>query len=189
MRVFLFFFLMIRRPPRSTLFPYTTLFRSRGRLATFDGDRLLAGALSGSREAFAPRFALPDLEGDTVTTERFAGKVTLVNFWASWCDPCREEFPHMAELYRDFGRGDFEIVAISDDVDRGKMVKFVRELRPPFPILVGGGRMKATYHYRGLPYSMLLDRRGRVIEHIFGFGGAEEFRQLRETIANEVRAP
>ncbi len=49
--------------------------------------------------------------------------------------------------------------------------------------------MKQVYHYRGLPYSVLLDRRGRIIERIFGFGGAAEFTKLRQTIANEVRAP
>ena len=116
-------------------------------------------------------------------------KPLLVNFWATWCDPCREEFPHMADLYREFERKDFAIAAISDDVDGGKMRAFVREFRPPFPILVGGGRMKAAYHYRGLPYSVLLDREGRIIERIFGFGGAPEFNRLRETIAKEIRAP
>src|SRR5260370_10191242 len=95
----------------------------------------------------------------------------------------------MATLYREFGRQDFEIVAISDDVDRGKMTAFVRAFRPPFPIVAGGGRMKAIYHYRGLPYSVLLDRHGRVIERIFGFGGAGAFAQLHATIANEVRVP
>lgn len=95
----------------------------------------------------------------------------------------------MAELYREFDRRDFEIAAISDDVDRGQMLAFVREFRPPFPILVGGGRMKEAYHYRGLPYSVLLDRRGRVIKRIFGFGGAAEFARLRETIAKEMAAP
>jgi hypothetical protein len=49
--------------------------------------------------------------------------------------------------------------------------------------------MKARYHYRGLPYSLLLDRQGRVVERIFGFGGSEEFTNLRRTIANEVREP
>src|SRR2546426_7250060 len=58
---------------------------------------------------------------------------------------CRVEFPHMAQLYRELDRRDFEIVAISDDVDRGKMAAFLREYRPPFPILVGGGRMKQIY--------------------------------------------
>ena len=166
---------------------------SNGRLAIFNADSLLAGARRAAgapeREPFAPAFALPTPRGDTVTLADYAGKVTLVNFWASWCDPCREEFPHMAELHHGFGRKDFDVAAISDDVDRGKMLAFVRRFRPPFPILVGGGKMKESYHYRGLPYSVLLDRRGRIIERIFGFGGAEEFRQLRETIAKEVAAP
>src|SRR5437660_6622542 len=163
----------------------------RGALALLDADSLLAAAApaAGGRDPFAPAFALPDLQGDTVTLATFRGKVTLVNFWASWCDPCREEFPHMASLYRDFDRKDFAIAAVSDDVDAGKMLAFVRRFRPAFPILVGGGRMKQTYHYRGLPYSVLLDRHGRVIERIFGFGGDEEFRELHETIAKEVLAP
>jgi thiol-disulfide isomerase/thioredoxin len=163
-----------------------------GHLATYDAERLLAGeAGTGTvaREPFAPAFALPGLGGDTVRLARFLGKVTLINFWASWCDPCREEFPHMADLYRELDRKDFEIVAISDDVNEGKMRAFVRAHRPPFPILAGGGRMRAIYHYRGLPYSVLLDRHGRVIERIFGFGGVDEFRRLRETIANEIAAP
>ena len=162
-----------------------------GALALSDGDSLLAAAApaAGGREPFAPAFALPDLRGDTVTLAAFRGKVTLVNFWASWCDPCREEFPHMAGLYREFDRKDVAIVAISDDVDDGKMRAFVRQFQPPFPILVGGGRMKQTYHYRGLPYSVLLDREGRVVERIFGFGGGEEFRNLHATIAKEVGVP
>jgi len=159
-----------------------------GALVTANADTLLARAPTGGREPFAPGFALPGRSGDTLTLARFAGRVTLVNFWASWCDPCREEFPHMAALYREFDRKDFDIAAISDDVDRGKMLAFLREFRPPFPILVGGGRMKQLYHYRGLPYSVLLDRRGRVIERIFGFGGADEFRRLHETIAKEITA-
>src|SRR2546428_747673 len=115
-----------------------------------------ATAQSPGREPFTPAFALPALGGvvgDTVPLGHFAGRVTLVNFWASWCDPCREEFPLMAALYGEFDRKDFEIAAISDDVNAGKMRAFVAQFRPPFPILVGGGRMRATYHYRGLPYS------------------------------------
>jgi thiol-disulfide isomerase/thioredoxin len=157
-----------------------------GRLVTFAATTLVAGAGRGEREPFAPAFALPDSSGDTVTLARFAGLVTLVNFWASWCDPCREEFPHMGELYRTFDRREFAIVAISDDVDRGKMLVFVREFRPTFPILVGGGRMKQIYRYRGLPYSLLLDRRGRIIERVFGFGGAAAFQRLSTTIAKEI---
>lgn len=95
----------------------------------------------------------------------------------------------MAELYRRFPRGAFAIVAISDDVDRAAMLRFVREFAPPFPVLAGAGRMKAVYHYRGLPYSVLLDRHGRVVERFFGFGGAAEFAALAAAIARELAAP
>ena len=161
----------------------------RDSLQTFEADSLLAGLKSSPREAFGPPFVLQDLKGFTVRTSDYVGKVTLVNFWASWCDPCREEFPHMADLYGQFSRKDFDIAAISDDVDPGKMRAFVTAFRPPFPILVGGGRMKAAYHYRGLPYSVLLDRHGRIVKRIFGFGGAPEFQELAATIAKEIAAP
>jgi thiol-disulfide isomerase/thioredoxin len=161
----------------------------KGQLRILNADSLLGQAPVTGRETFGPPFALPTLAGDTLSLRAYRGKVTLVNFWASWCDPCREEFPHMAALYRDFPRRDFDIAAISDDVDDGKMRTFVKQFGPPFPILVGGGRMKGTYHYRGLPYSVLLDRQGRIVERIFGFGGAAEFRRLRETIAAEIGAP
>jgi thiol-disulfide isomerase/thioredoxin len=162
-----------------------------GALRILNADSLLGQAPVGGRETFAPPFALATLTGggDTASLADYRGKVALVNFWASWCDPCREEFPHMAALYRDFARSDFAIAAISDDVDDGKMRAFVKQFGPPFPILLGGGRMKGTYHYRGLPYSVLLDRHGRIVERIFGFGGAAEFRALRDTIAKEIRAP
>jgi thiol-disulfide isomerase/thioredoxin len=160
-----------------------------GQVETASADSLLAAAPSGERRPFTPAFALRNLRGDTVRLGDLAGKVVLVNFWASWCDPCREEFPRMAELYRELAGRDFAVVAISDDVDLGKMLEFVKRFRPPFPILVGGGRMRSTYFYRGLPYSVLLDRQGRVIERLFGFGGDAEFTRLHAAIAKEISGP
>jgi len=160
----------------------------RGRIRILDPEALLAQIPTRGRELFAPAFALADLTGKPVRLEDYRGKVTLVNFWASWCEPCRAEFPHMAELYRETSRENFDIAAISDDVSDAQMRGFVREFRPPFPILVGRGRMKGAYHFRGLPYSVLLDRQGRVIERIFGFGGEQEFRHLRDLISREIDA-
>ena len=160
----------------------------RGRIRILDVGALLAQTPTKGRDLFAPAFALPDLAGKPVRLEDYRGRVTLVNFWASWCEPCRAEFPHMAELYRETSRKDFDIAAISDDVSETQMRAFVKEFRPPFPILVGRGRMKAAYHFRGLPYSVLLDRQGRVIERIFGFGGEQEFAHLRQIISREIDA-
>ena len=160
----------------------------RGRIRILDVAALLAQIPTKGRDLFAPAFALSDIEGRLVRLGDYRGKVTLVNFWASWCEPCRAEFPHMAELYRATSRKDFDIAAISDDVSYSQMRAFVKEFRPPFPILVGHGRMKAAYHFRGLPYSVLLDRQGRVIERIFGFGGEQEFAHLRAIISGEIDA-
>jgi thiol-disulfide isomerase/thioredoxin len=160
----------------------------RGRIRILDIGALLAQTPTKGREPFAPAFALSDLAGKPVRLEDYRGRVTLVNFWASWCEPCRAEFPHMAELYRETSRKNFDIAAISDDVSESQMRAFVKEFRPPFPILIGHGRMKAAYHFRGLPYSVLLDRQGRVIERIFGFGGDPEFAHLREIISREIDA-
>ena len=160
----------------------------RGRIRILDVGALLAQTPTQGRDLFAPAFALSDLAGKPVRLEDYRGRVTLVNFWASWCEPCRAEFPHMMELYRQTSRKDFDIAAISDDVSASQMRAFVEEFRPPFPILVGHGRMKAAYHFRGLPYSVLLDRQGRVIERIFGFGGEQEFAHLREIISREIDA-
>jgi thiol-disulfide isomerase/thioredoxin len=150
---------------------------------------MLTGLTADTRSPLTPAFALPNLDGDTVRLADYAGRITLINFWASWCDPCREEFPHMAELYRSTSQRDFDIAAISDDVHRGEMLQFLERFGPPFPVLVGGGRMKAMYHYRGLPYSILLDREGRVVRRIFGFSGAPAFAELRRAIANEITRP
>ncbi|HYX80942.1 MAG TPA: TlpA disulfide reductase family protein, partial [Gemmatimonadales bacterium] len=160
----------------------------RGNIRVLDLERLLAQVPTRGRDVFAPAFDLPDLTGHHVRLQDYRGKVTLVNFWASWCEPCRVEFPHMVALYEEFDRTNFDIAAISDDASDHKMRAFVAEFRPPFPILVGGGRMKAIYHYRGLPYSVLLDKQGRIIERIFGFGGEIEFQHLRDTIAKEIHA-
>ena len=160
----------------------------RGAIRVLDPQALLAQLPTQGRDLFAPAFALPDLSGRPVRLDDYRGKVMLVNFWASWCEPCRAEFPHMASLYKEFERSEFDIAAISDDVSEAKMRAFAAEFRPPFPILVGRGNMKAVYHYRGLPYSVLLDRQGRIIERIFGFGGDVEFQHLRVTISREIHA-
>lgn len=165
---------------------------ARDSLRTFDADSLLATSertAPGSRLPFSPPFSLPDLRGDTIRLAQYAGKVTLVDFWATWCDPCRKEFPYMAELYGKFSRKDFAIAAISDDIDAEAMRAFVAKVHPPFPVLAGGGRMKAAYDYRGLPYSVLLDRHGRIVKRMWGFGGPRQFQDLAAAIAKEITAP
>jgi cytochrome c biogenesis protein CcmG/thiol:disulfide interchange protein DsbE len=111
----------------------------------------------------APDFALKTLDGKTMRlSELRSKKVVLINFWATWCPPCRLEMPTMQKIYSEYkGRG-FEIVAINIEPDAQEEIReFMKELRLTFPVLLDHD-MKVTRKYRliGLPVSFLIDRQG-----------------------------
>lgn len=118
----------------------------------------------------APNFQLRDLDGNMVELSQFRGKVVLLNFWATWCGPCREEMPSMEQLYRNVPRKDFEILAVSTD-PQGVVVTrpFQQEMGLTFPILHDPDmRVGLSYGARSLPMSFMIDRHGIVRHKIFG---------------------
>ncbi|OGB95811.1 MAG: hypothetical protein A2Z31_04825 [candidate division NC10 bacterium RBG_16_65_8] len=122
------------------------------------------------RSVSVPEFILPDLGGTPIRLSDHRGKVVLLNFWATWCPPCRAEMPSMETLYQVYrGRG-LAILAISNDVSGKSAVEpFVRERGLTFPILLNPeGDVFAQYGVRGLPTSYLVDRRGRVVSAEIG---------------------
>ena len=133
-------------------------------------------------------FALPTPRGDTLRLGEFRGRVVLLNIWASWCGPCREEFPLMAELARDLPPEDFAVVAVSDDVREADARRFLAEFDPPFPVAYARGALSKTLAYSGLPFTVLLDREGRVLKRYIGFGGREQFERLRADVAQAILA-
>jgi peroxiredoxin len=118
----------------------------------------------------APNFQLRDMDGRLVSLEEHRGKVVLLNFWATWCGPCRVEMPAMEQLYRSLSRRDFEILAVSTDPQGAAVTRpFQRELRLSFPILHDADfRVGLTFGARTLPMSFLIDRQGIIRERIFG---------------------
>lgn len=120
----------------------------------------------------APDYELVDLaSGDTISLHQaFRGDVTLVNIWATWCFPCREEMPAMQAAYDSLqGRG-FRIAAISIDQGGPERVRaFVEELGLTFEILHDpSGRIQQVYQTTGVPESFLLDREGRIVRRVIG---------------------
>ena len=136
----------------------------------------------------APNFQLWDLNGKPVTLAEYRGSVVLVNFWATWCEPCKVEMPAMEQLYKDFNRKDFEILAISTDAEGAAVTRpFPDELALTFPILHDSDfRVGLVYGARTLPISFLVDRQGIVTHRIYGARDwySTEAMQLVRTLLN-----
>jgi len=113
----------------------------------------------------APDFTLPDVEGRPVRLRDFRGKLVFVNFWATWCPPCRLEMPSMERLYQTFKPTDFALLAVSIDRQGAPVVKpFMAELKLTFPALLDSKTEVARqFGLRGLPTTYLIDREGRLI--------------------------
>lgn len=127
-------------------------------------------------------FRLPTVRGDTFDLASTRGKVVLLNFWASWCPPCRQEFPLMNRLVHELGPRGLEVVAVNEDVDERAARRFLTQVPPDFPVPLGRGKMQDVIGYRGLPFTMLLDREGHVVQRFFGFAGAGQYEALRGAI-------
>ncbi len=134
----------------------------------------LLASRARERRAFRS-FALESFEGDSLKLEDLRGKVVLVAFWASWCGPCREELPLLDSLNAAVEETDFVVIGINEDVKEANARAFAEELGLVMIQLKGKGRMRQRYHYSGLPYSVLLDRQGRIVREYYGFGGREAF--------------
>jgi len=112
-------------------------------------------------------FSLPDVQGKIHQPQR--GDVMLLNFWATWCPPCRSEIPSMAALHDQYAGRGLKIVAVSVDRDLGSLDAFKQEYRMPFLVLHDAestvSRQYGVFRY---PESFLIDRDGNVVEHLIG---------------------
>jgi peroxiredoxin len=118
----------------------------------------------------APLFTYPDLNGKEVSLADHRGKVVVVNVWATWCPPCRQEMPSMQKLYEKFKGENFEILAVSIDSEGSEAVTpFMRKMNLTFPALLDPGEtIRSLYGITGVPESFIIDKKGIVLEKIIG---------------------
>lgn len=118
----------------------------------------------------APDFAFPDLNGQQISLSDHRGKVVLVNIWATWCPPCRQEMPSMQKLYERFRGENFEILAVSiDSTGPEAVAPFMRTMNLTFPALLDPkGEIGPLYGLTGVPESIIIDKEGIVVEKIIG---------------------
>ncbi|MFQ5470658.1 MAG: TlpA disulfide reductase family protein [Gammaproteobacteria bacterium] len=123
----------------------------------------------GTRVA-APAFSLENLEGKHVHLEEFKDNVIMLNFWATWCVPCREEMPSMQALWRSYQDKGFIVVAIaSDRGNRNGVNNFVMSLALDFPVLLDPtGNTRNTYEVTGLPMTYFIGKDGKFLGRVIG---------------------
>lgn len=138
-----------------------------------------------SQEVFGADFTLPDLNGRKVRLKDLRGQVVFLNFWATWCIPCRAEMPAMEKLHREFKDKGLVILALNYKESLEQIKPFVQELQLTFPILLDrNGKVSDRYQVFGLPTSYLLGRKGEVLGTAVGARdwASEEAKALIRTL-------
>jgi thiol-disulfide isomerase/thioredoxin len=138
----------------------------------------------------APAFSLKDLRGRGVRLDDYKGKVLLVNFWATWCAPCRAEMPDLVKLQKEFGSRGLQIIGITyPPQNRASVRRVVRQLKLNYPILFGSGKTAVDYNVGDvLPTTVVVDREGKVRARILGILEPEEFDEKVKPLLKAAKA-
>ena len=125
-------------------------------------------------------FTLKDITGTDVSLQSFKGKVIVLDFWATWCGPCKVEIPHFIEFQQKYGSKGLQIVGISVDDTADKLVPYVKEMGMNYPVLQGLGHDAVQDAYGpilGIPVSVMISRDGKVCATHTGLTGKDVFEQ------------
>lgn len=125
----------------------------------------------------APDFELQAIDGSSLKLSRLRGKAVLLNFWATYCEPCKVEMPWFVQLQKEYGPQGLQIVGVAmDDVDTEDIAKFAKDMGVNYPILLGKEAVGASYGgVNVLPTTFFLDRNGKVIAREFGLQSRSVF--------------
>ncbi|MGH8983969.1 MAG: TlpA family protein disulfide reductase [Acidimicrobiia bacterium] len=122
----------------------------------------------------APDFTLPTLDGKSVTLSELRGRPSVVNFWASWCNPCRKEFPLLASALDEYEDRELAVIGVTyQDIDSDSRA-FVDEMDATWPQAVDdGGAVAQSYGVRAIPLTFFIDADGRIADRVIGFSSKQ----------------
>ena len=135
-------------------------------------------ASSGMEGQTAPDFALKSSTGENLRLSEYRGDVVMINFWATWCGPCRQEMPLLDELYSRYQRVGFNLLGVNIDDDSSRAMKMVSELGVNFPVLFDARKeVSKLYEVEAMPVTVLVDREGTVrhVHHGYKPGYEEKY--------------
>jgi peroxiredoxin len=168
--------------------------------AMFFGGRYLANRSSASaslppgrvggdaKGQPAPQFELKDLAGKSVRLSDYQGKVVLLNFWATWCPPCKEEMPWFVDLQQRYGAQGLQVIGIAmDDAGEKAVGTFTQKLGVNYPVLMGKESVAEAYgNVQFLPDTFYIGRDGKILKHVQGL---IERKSIEQTIKQALSAP
>ncbi|MBT8083910.1 MAG: TlpA family protein disulfide reductase [Woeseia sp.] len=139
---------------------------------------LASSALTGQT---APDFALASNTGSNLRLSEYRGDVVMINFWATWCGPCRQEMPLLDDLYGRYERVGFKLLGVNIDDDAGRALKMIDELGVSFPVLFDEAKdVSRLYQVEAMPVTILVDRAGTVRHVHHGYKPGYEQKYLTE---------
>ena len=170
---------------REPAYPYrelASLVRYEHVEASFNNDEQFRAAMArleaDDRKREHLDFTLKDLSGESWTFAQLRGKVVLVNFWATWCPPCRKEMPDLETLYRRFSSKGLVVLGISDE-EAAKVEPFIRERKVSFPVLLDPGRkVNEMFVVEGIPKSFVYDREGKLVAQSIDMRTQKQFLEM-----------
>lgn len=150
---------------RSALFVIAALLAAIG-----PGAHAADGVCNVSRRKASLDFTVKDISGKNVRLSQYQGQVVLLNFWATWCTPCRREIPSLVALYRDYKDRGFVVLGVSVDKEVRLIKPYAREMKMSYPVLIGAGHEELSDEFGpfiGFPTSVILARDGTLcVRHI-----------------------
>jgi peroxiredoxin len=152
------------------------------------GPTTLVGDVRG---VTAPDFELVSLDGKKVKLSDYKGKAVLLNFWATWCSPCKVEMPWFVDLQKKYGSDGLVVLGIAmDDTDTPKIAQFASEMGVNYPVLLGTDKVSEQYgNVEFLPTSFYIDREGKIIGKGTGLLGRGEIEEnVQKALASRSAA-
>jgi peroxiredoxin len=138
---------------------------------------LLFGCTTKSEQPKAPAadFTLQDINGEKVMLADYRGKVVLLEFWATWCPPCRASVPGIEKIHKAYKDKGLVVLAVSLDQGDWKSVKaFMKDYGITYTVLKGTDEVASRYHVRTIPRLLILDKEGKIVKRYLGFGADED---------------
>lgn len=143
---------------------------------TLVGAALLsAAALAADLNKPAPDFTLKAMDGSNVKLSELKGKVVMLNFWASWCGPCRQEMPYLEDIYKKYAPAGFVLLGINVDEDSADAKEFLAEVPVSFPVLLDSkNTLPELYEVEAMPSTFFVDKDGNLVYLHKGYKPGEE---------------